>query len=333
MAQRFLERLPKVRKADLPNGAECMICKEEYGTVASDNGTVEHAVLLPCLHHVGSECISIWLSPGDGLGNSCPLCRTVFFPTYLRDHDDDPDEDEDEDSEDENSDDEDEGGSDEPDEEESDEGGDDEDGGDGDEPEEPREQTPMDLVAAFNRLANGSIITPVREETSRHGNQEWFERWPLPTRQQFEDGEKRARMQLLRPPPSGILHTIPSQTTPSSPEDMDLKIARLASAYRTTAFRETLLYMKLLEAGARIAPLSSPHTGLTTHQEEMLTWELGQRGAFSDARVRPGFMGMTNRQCLHAHRAKGEVYTYETSTASGRGYWDTDLGFGLREER
>ena len=330
MAQRFLKRLPKIRKADLPNGAECMICKEEYGSVASDNGTVEHAVLLPCLHHVGSECISIWLSPGDGLGNSCPLCRTVFFPTYPSHHDDDPDEDEDEDSEDENSDEEDAGGSNEEDREGSDEEGDDEDEEDDDEPEEPRYQTPMDLVAAFHRLASGSITTHAPEETARHDNQEWFERWPLPTRQQIEDGEKRARLQLLRPPPSGMLHTTPSET-PSTPEDMELQIARLSSAYRTMAFRETLLYLKLAEAGARIPPLASKHSGLTTRQEEMLTWELGQRGAFRDARVRPGFMGMTNRQCLHAHRAKGEVYTYETSTASGRGFWHTGLGFGLRE--
>ena len=99
MAQRLLESLQKVPKDQLPSGAECMICKEEYGTVPSDNGTIEHAVWLPCLHHVGSECIAIWLSPGDGPGNSCPLCRTVFFEMYLRDFEDE-DEDDDDDDED-----------------------------------------------------------------------------------------------------------------------------------------------------------------------------------------------------------------------------------------
>lgn len=44
----------------------------------------------------------------------------------------------------------------------------------------------------------------------------------------------------------------------------------------------------------------------------MLLWELGQRGAFTDARVRPRYMGMTNRQSWNAHRAKGEVFTFET---------------------
>ena len=106
MAQRFLEGLPNVRKADLPHGAECMICQEEYGTVPSDNGTIEHAVLLPCLHHVGSECIAIWLSPGDGLGNSCPLCRTVFFPIHLRDIDDEDEEEEEDEGSDEDEEDE-----------------------------------------------------------------------------------------------------------------------------------------------------------------------------------------------------------------------------------
>lgn len=39
-------------------------------------------------------------------------------------------------------------------------------------------------------------------------------------------------------------------------------------------------------------------------------------------------MAMTNRQSWYVHRAKGEVYTYESSPAIGRGYQSTDLGFG-----
>ena len=88
MAQQFLEQLPTLRKDELPIGAECMVCREQYGTIPSDNGTIEHAVLLPCSHHVGSECIYTWLSPENGPGNSCPLCRTVFFPMALGDYED-----------------------------------------------------------------------------------------------------------------------------------------------------------------------------------------------------------------------------------------------------
>ena len=310
MAQRFLDSLPKMPKEAQAKGAECMICKEAYGTVPSDNGTIEHAVLLPCLHHVGSECIAIWLSPDDGIGNSCPLCRTVFFPNYLRDHDDEDeegdeddgsgysDEDDNEDENDERYDDEEDGeGHD--DEDECGEGHDDEDGEDGDIPDDPREQIPMTLLAVSHRVESCLSFTTPPSEVQREG-EEWFERWPLPTRRQISEHEKRARTELLRPPPpppSDFLQArTPSSETHQPPAaDPAAKVARLASsAYRTLAFRETLLYMKLTEAEARIAPLvGSPHNsgGLSTHQDEMHLWELGQRGAFSDARVQTGVYG------------------------------------------
>lgn len=99
MAAQFLSQLQTVSSGNLPNGAECMICWEEYGTVSSDSGVIEHAVFLPCLHHVGSECITTWLSPDGGQGNSCPMCRTVFFPAQTR-YDDGDEENEDEENED-----------------------------------------------------------------------------------------------------------------------------------------------------------------------------------------------------------------------------------------
>ena len=103
MAAQFFSQLQTVSSGNLPNGAECMICWEEYGTVSSDSGVIEHAVFLPCLHHVGSECIAVWLSPDGGQGNSCPMCRNVFFPAQTRydDGDDENDDEEDEDEEDE----------------------------------------------------------------------------------------------------------------------------------------------------------------------------------------------------------------------------------------
>ena len=360
MAQRFLDQLPKMPNGLLPNGTECMICKEEYGTVPSDNGNIEHAVILPCLHHVGSECIAIWLSPDNGLGNSCPLCRTVFFPIRVREYDDednddgddddgsgdsdsdsdsDSDGDNDHDNEERNQDD----GSGDSDEEEKeeeddddgdegDEGHEEEEGGeDGSESDNQRERNPMTLLDAFQRVASYSASTHAPEETQREDGQ-WFERWPLPTAEQIETNEKRARLQLLRPPPPSIFpQPSTSQTTHSPPADPETEITRLASAYRTMAFRETLLYIKLTDAGSRMPPLRSPHNGadLSPHQEEMLLWELGQRGAFTDARARPGYMGMTNRQSWNAHRAKGEVFTYEGEHVAGRGYWSTEVGFGI----
>ena len=242
MAQRFLDQLPKAHSGELPNGAECMICREEYGTGISDDGVIEHAVLLPCLHHVGSDCITTWLSPDDGPGNSCPMCRTVFFPAQFRHHDD-----EDEDSQDDFSDEDDEDGS---------EGGnDDDDGVAGDESDDAedridgREPTPMTILTVFQNLASSSVITPLRQEIEGQDGQEWFERWPLlerwplPTRQQIEDSQKRARQALSTPPVSGFLQRSPPIYAP--PPDMEFRATELAAAYRTMAFRETLLYLNL----------------------------------------------------------------------------------------
>ena len=63
----------------MDEGQECLICKEEYGTMPSETGTVERQIRLPCnsKHMVGSECIVTWLEEH----NSCPMCRFEFFPT------------------------------------------------------------------------------------------------------------------------------------------------------------------------------------------------------------------------------------------------------------
>ena len=315
MAQQFLNELPKVRNEDLADGAICMICREEYGTIASDNGVIEHAVLLPCLHQVGSECIARWLSPKDGPGNSCPMCRRFFFPAYNEDYDDEED----------------------------DEGGDDfvihesenhpldtDDDDDELPPLEPEpvltddsEGIPLTLLEAFERLASTSVETPTSEEPEGQDSPAWFERWPLPTTQQVNDSLQRARQELLKPPPRlfGQFNTPP---TPTPPPDLEQRATTLASAYRTTAFRETLLYLDFNAAGARIPPLEFPHRGLSVYQEEMLLWEMGQRGAFRGTNA---YQGLTNRQMWARRRGKGEVFVYQCYFAGGRdGYWSTDLG-------
>lgn len=70
--EEFLDQLPKVPEKELSKDSSCMVCRRDYGTDSDDV-----AVMLPCNHHVGLECISIWLSmPGK---NSCPMCRRIFF--------------------------------------------------------------------------------------------------------------------------------------------------------------------------------------------------------------------------------------------------------------
>lgn len=83
MAEAFLALLPKVGRGVLSKEDQrCTICMEEYGTTPSNNGIIERAVRLPCNHVVGSECISIWLTPTPGQQNhnTCHVCRYEFFP-------------------------------------------------------------------------------------------------------------------------------------------------------------------------------------------------------------------------------------------------------------
>lgn len=63
-------------------GANCMICLEDYNTLNTFTGVVEWEVDLPCGHPVGSSCIVTWLQAN----NNCPACRKKFFPTQPRPH-------------------------------------------------------------------------------------------------------------------------------------------------------------------------------------------------------------------------------------------------------
>ncbi len=97
MAEAFVARLPTVGPGVLAKeDQQCPICMEEYGTMPSTTGIFEHAVRLPCNHLVGSECISLWLtpSPPSHSKNTCPLCRNIFFeipPSHTASDDDDDD--------------------------------------------------------------------------------------------------------------------------------------------------------------------------------------------------------------------------------------------------
>lgn len=79
MAASFIESLPNVGRGVLDKeNQQCCLCREEYGTEPSTRGIIERPVKLPCDHIIGSECITLWLTTGGG--NSCPMCRRIFFP-------------------------------------------------------------------------------------------------------------------------------------------------------------------------------------------------------------------------------------------------------------
>ena len=93
----FLSQLPEAQP--LTDDEECPVCLQKYvPTKTTDPGIIErllslvvrreaepeHAVLLPCQHVLGSECIKRWISPADGNQNTCPYCvQQLFTPlTY-----------------------------------------------------------------------------------------------------------------------------------------------------------------------------------------------------------------------------------------------------------
>lgn len=82
MSQQFLERLLSTEENHMRSdqGANCMVCYEDYNTLNASTGVVEWEIRLPCGHQLGSSCIVTWLRAN----NNCPACRAVFFPAQPR---------------------------------------------------------------------------------------------------------------------------------------------------------------------------------------------------------------------------------------------------------
>ena len=83
----FLYRLPRRRLNELdPRNSDCPICLKKFRTDGpSDDVDIfrerhEIPLVLPCSHIIGSRCAYKLYSPFKHSKNSCPLCRTEFFP-------------------------------------------------------------------------------------------------------------------------------------------------------------------------------------------------------------------------------------------------------------
>ncbi|MCJ1450230.1 hypothetical protein MMC28_000559 [Mycoblastus sanguinarius] len=92
MVEEFLDSLPDICKCDLPEeDRQCAVCLQEYCclyeylTGPLNEGTSERAVRLPCNHVIGFDCIVEWLSPYKEAKNTCPYCRSEFFPAQEQD--------------------------------------------------------------------------------------------------------------------------------------------------------------------------------------------------------------------------------------------------------
>ncbi|KAL9137923.1 MAG: hypothetical protein Q9175_000878 [Cornicularia normoerica] len=300
MTQKFLEGLPIVPLGELPTDSTCMICLNTYGTESPDNGGIaEGPVRLPCDHHVGSACITIWLSPDKTAKNSCPYCRAKFFPpAQIRPQLDD------EDNED-------------------------------DEPDSPAPgNTLLEMTGRLGRIGRpvqapegseewddyddeGYIERDLAERDSQGEYAHFFQR----TAGQYEESLERAR----------AIVTKFWQSEPHAPcgtnnhrhaQAMERAIADLANSFRTLPFREIVLYIRLMIEGprSRFPRLSCPMTELNREQEEALFLELERQGAFARDRNSPVFVGLTNRERWQLHRERnGEVWDLQAGDWAGFG--------------
>ena len=141
------------------------------------------------------------------------------------------------------------------------------------------------------------------------------------TAQQYQESLQRARAiltpiwQLSLPSPAD------ASSTRHHTEARETDIADLASSFRTLRFRETILYVSLINLGARGLPLlSDPIMDLTWEQEEMLFLELERRGAFTSDEDDPNYVGLSNREKWQLHRERdGEVWDLEVGAWAGFG--------------
>ena len=242
--EEFFDQLPRVPESELPKDSSCMVCRRDYGTDSADI-----AVMLPCNHHVGLECISTWLLiPGK---NTCPMCRHVFFDVV--DH--------------------------------------------GDMEEYRRE--------VVRRVGRGHLPQEGHAQVPT-----WYESFVEAAAEQYQDSLTRAREFLLRIS-SGRWNPIHGE--------LEAHVAKRATAFRTLAVREVMLYLELEVLPPLMSPITRP---LNAEQLEALFQELRRRDAFNH-HLQPfePYVGRNDRQKWLLHREEGECYTTEEG-----GFWSLALG-------
>lgn len=313
MAEQFLNTLPEAQ--NLPTDSTCMICLEYYGDKPSKDGTAEHAVLLPCGHHVGAGCISVWLSKNGG--NTCPKCRAKFFAATSRPYMEHGFMNEDED-------------------------------------DIVLRLTPRDvdeypdLYEATGTLRDIARIAeqagrPFEEQDRRassavrrlqmrnevDGQRQSYEHFLHRSTEEYLESLRRARNieSAPAPPPPGFLpfseeewarQQLEIGATPTEIADerlyradsLESRVESLARSFRLLSLRETMLYIRLQNDGAEIPRLVIPLRGLNEEQEEALFLEIERRGAFDIVHhVYYGYPEGTNRERWRLHRERhGQVW-------------------------
>ena len=75
--------MPSLEPAEIPpDHQECGICDKNFNSL--EDTDVEYAVLLPCGHIIGRQCLAAWICPSlRGNNNTCPYCRRELFEKPL----------------------------------------------------------------------------------------------------------------------------------------------------------------------------------------------------------------------------------------------------------
>ena len=147
----------------------------------------------------------------------------------------------------------------------------------------------------------------------------WYSYFVEAAAEQYQESLIRARAFLIRncPGRDEVEREERFRSSYSGPEEMESHIANQATAFRTLAVREMMLYIEFGRDG-NLPPLMGPVRGpLNAEQLEALFRELEMRGAF-DIDLHPfrHYDGLTNHQMWLLHREEGESFC----TREG-GFW------------
>ena len=158
------------------------------------------------------------------------------------------------------------------------------------------------------RQATGNIPRPT-----------WYGYFVEAAAEQYQESLTRSRAFLVRNSPGRDEAQREERFRSSypTPEDMESHIANQATAFRTLAVREMLLYFEFGRDGV-FPPLVGPIRGpLNAEQLDALFRELQRRGAFEpDLHPFEHYEGLTDQQMWFLHREEGESYcSFEG------GYW------------
>lgn len=319
MAQQFLDSLPKVDAQMQSAESKCMICMDVYGTKTEEGGTNEPAVYLPCGHDVGAKCIEKWMTSESEARNTCPACRTTFFPAqpcpylgpYLEFETLQEERDEEED--------------------------------DGQEVWNGtrRRAIPGAFFLDVLRLVGEAGQPPEEEQEHLRREEEesnahrqiraWWPEFFRTTTEQYLDSIRRSREIVTTPrtPPPGAdmnswspyPHLEYYASEPIHPEEVDPRylehaVRVLATAFRTLSFREALAYSILRDTGAEARLPVPPEDDLrpgSAEQEEAMFLEMERRGAFAEYDSGHQYSGLSNRERWRVYREEyGQCWNPDT---------------------